>query len=228
MIFDCTEAVDYPFREVQQELVDCQFEQNSTSIAEYVTRAAPAASHDTELPTYHEIDIAFEIGESIFPVDADSSISLTAPEDDPILLFQGPTLGSLTIPDWELTIPAGEDLIQWIGRRFLELYSLAIRGELKGSEADVWDRICDQCDYESFAASRVLPRYFEARVIQHQPVFRIEYAGGHVEKLSRDLANTLPTLRKGDYFGAYFDHHSDQSVARICNVQFLNDPREDS
>ena len=149
-----------------------------------------------------EIDYAV----SSFSVEGEISVHVADPKNGPIRLGYSDAEDTLEVIGWGISVPLDktDELPRQIGRRFLELYSKAVTGSLREEDRQWLKTVSEQMDYNSFAASRKLPRYREATLIRKEPVLLVQFLGDRNIKLDNNLTPKLTAIDSGERFSAWF------------------------
>jgi hypothetical protein len=128
------------------------------------------------------------------------------------------------VMNWGVRMPCAkaEELPKALAHRFLELFSKADAQELSAEEELCWVRVLDQVDYATFCIDRAAPHYLEGQLLQLEPVCRVEWHDGTIQKLDRSVAASLHSLYRGDRFGAYVKLGRDNAVKSIERLVVLS------
>ena len=123
-----------------------------------------------------EFEVELEYNHRSFPVGGKDHLDTL----EPLTLKYTDSDAKMEIVGWGLTVNLsdGSDLPRRIGKRFLELFSKAIRDDLSEQDEACFEKICNQVDYRKFCRSRELPRFREALLVLKQPIAFLKFIDG--------------------------------------------------
>ena len=134
-----------------------------------------------------------------------------------------PATQECEVVGWGIRMPCDkvENLPNEMAHRFLDLFSKVDAGRLTTAELPLWRQILDQVDFVAFSVDRAAPHYLEGTLERLQPVCLVEWHDGERQRIARNVARALDSLRFGDEFGAYVKLGKNNDVRSIERIVLL-------